>query len=671
MSDVDLQTRAINTIRFLAVDAVEKAKSGHPGMPMGAAAMAYVLWTRHLKFDPTAPSWADRDRFVLSAGHGSMLLYALLNLTGYNLSLDDLKSFRQLGSKTPGHPEHGETPGVEVTTGPLGQGFGNAVGMAIATERLAAMYNVEDFNIVDHYVYVIASDGDLMEGISHETASLAGHLRLGRLICLYDDNRITIDGSTDLTFTEDQAGRFRAYGWQVIPVEDGNDIEAVDQALHAAKADPRPSLIVCRTHIGYGALTKQDTAAAHGAPLGVEVLEGAKKKLGWPLQPHFYIPEDVKDHFLAAAGRGQRAHREWKELFARFGETYPQLASQFERTQAGKLPDGLSDLLPVFVADEKGTATRNASGVVLNALAPALPEMIGGSADISESNNTLIQGEAPFTAEDRSGRYLHFGVREHGMEAISNGLALYGGLIPYCGTMLVFSDYMRPALRLAALMHLRVIHVLINDSIGVGEDGPTHQPIEHLTSLRAIPNLTVIRPADANETAIAWMVALKRSSGPTVLALSRQATPTIDRTHFAAADGLQHGAYILKDLSSGPIDVVLMASGTEVALIIEAGEQLAQEGIGVRLVSFPSWELFAEQTESYQREVLVPEVRVRLAVEAGSPQGWERWVGAKGAVIGLNYFGVSAPYQEIYRHLGITRERIVGEARLLLARQGI
>jgi transketolase len=666
--DPQLEAKAINTIRFLAADAVQRANSGHPGLPMGAAAMAYVLWTRHLKFDPKEPSWPNRDRFILSAGHGSMLLYTLLYLTGYDLPLEELKRFRQWESMTPGHPEYGDTPGVESTTGPLGQGFANGVGMGIAYEHLAANHNQEGFPVFDHYVYSIVSDGDLMEGVASEAASLAGHLRLSRLIYLYDDNRISIDGSTDLAFTEDRAARFDAYGWHVLNVEDSNDLETVDQAITSAKADPRPSLIICRTHIGYGLPTKQDTAAAHGSPPGEEELTGAKDRLDWPQEPRFYIPDGVREIFLAAAQRGQKAFDDWQSMMERYKQDHPDLSSTFLRCQAGTLPESLSGHLPTFKPDGKGMATRASSGTTLNALAPVLPELIGGSADLTDSNKTAIKGEPYISAEDRKGRYIHFGVREHGMGAILNGMALYGGLIPFGGTFLVFADYLRPSIRLAAMMRQRVIYIFSHDSVGVGEDGPTHQPVEHLASLRVIPYLTVIRPADANEVAIAWLTALENSTGPTVLALSRQAVPTFDREKFAPAEGLRRGAYVMADLGDGETQVILMASGTEVSLIVEAGEQLASEGIAVRLVSFPSWELFKIQAEDYRRRVLPPNVRARVAIEAGSTQGWHRWVGDGGVVIGIDRFGASAPYNEIFDHLGLTVEHVVERTHQMLER---
>ena len=667
MTEDNLQERAINTIRFLAADAVQKANSGHPGLPMAMAPAAYLLWTRHLRYDPSAPEWPDRDRFVLSAGHGSMLLYAVLHLTGYDLPLEELERFRQWGSRTPGHPEFGLTPGVETTTGPLGQGFANGVGMALAAERLAAEFNREGFPIVDHHVYAIVSDGDLMEGVASEAASLAGTLQLGRLIYIYDDNHITIDGDTSLAFTEDRAARFEAYGWHVLQAGDVNDLAALDAALEAAKRDPRPSLIIVQSKIGYGLPTKEGTAKAHGEPPGEEELEGAKERLGWPQEPRFLVPEDVRAHFQEAAARARQAHTAWQELMRRYRDEFPELAAEFERRMRGELPQGLAQALPSFESDEKGMATRASSGKVIHALAPHLPEWLGGSADLTGSNKTDIQGEAAFSAIHRSGRYVHYGVREHAMGAVMNGVALHGGLIPYGGTFLVFSDYMRPAIRLAALMEQRVIYVFTHDSIGLGEDGPTHQPIEQLAALRSIPGLTVIRPADANEVGIAWLVALERE-GPTALVLTRQAVPTIDRNRFGSAEGLRKGAYVLADLGGGSPEVILMASGSEVSLILEAGEALHTEGMRVRLVSFPSWQLFSAQPRAYRESVLPPGIRARVAVEAGVPMGWERWVGDAGVVVGIQRFGASAPYQEIYRQFGLTAEHIIEEARHSLER---
>lgn len=658
MSSQDLHTRSIHTLRFLAADAVQKANSGHPGLPMGAAAMAYVLWTRHLRFDPKDPWWPARDRFVLSAGHGSMLLYSLAHLTGFDLPMEELQRFRQWGSRTPGHPERDLAAGVETTTGPLGHGFSNAVGLAIAATHLAAIYNEPDFPLFDHRIYAIVSDGDLMEGIASEAASLAGHLGLGRIVFLYDDNRISIDGSTDLAFTEDRAARFRAYGWHVQTVGDGNDLEAVDQALKAAEEDPRPSIIVARTIIGYGLPTKQGTAAAHGEPPGEDELRGAKERLGWPQEPSFLVPDDVRAHFEGAGRRGGDLHRSWAGLMARYRERYPERAMELDRRLRADLPGDLEAVIPNFPADPKGKATRASSGIVLNALAERMPELFGGSADLTTSNQTQLKGETDFSKEHREGRYVHFGVREHGMGGILSGLALHGGILPFGGTFLVFSDFMRPAIRLASIMRLKVIYLFSHDSIGLGEDGPTHQPIEQLAALRAIPHLTVLRPGDANETAQAWAVAIGRPDGPTALALTRQAVPTLDRSRYASAEGLRRGAYVLADFGDGP-DVILMASGSEVEIIVAAGEKLAAEGWRVRLVSFPSWELFERQPQTYRDEVLPPSCSRRVAVEAGVQQGWERWLGSEGVFVGLDGFGASAPYQEIYQHRGLTWDHVV------------
>ena len=668
MTESELSNRSINTIRFLAADAVQKANSGHPGLPMGVAPLAYVLWTQHLNFDPQHPAWPNRDRFVLSAGHGSMLLYSMLHLAGYDLPMDEIQRFRQWESMTPGHPEYGEAPGVETTTGPLGQGFANGVGMALAAEHMAAIYNRDDFPVVDHHIYAIVSDGDLMEGIASEAASLAGHLKLGRLVYLYDDNRISIDGSTDLAFTENRAARFEAYGWHLLFVENVLKLDEVDRAIDAARKDPRPSLIVCRTHIGYGLPNKQDTAAAHGEPPGDEELDAAKENLGWPLEPRFLVPEDVREHFAASAERGMERRSAWIAMMDEYRSTHEELAETWDRVLARGLPENLESAFPTFETDAKGMATRASSGKTLNAIAPLLPELFGGSADLTGSNKTDIKGEEPFSRENRAGRYVHFGVREHAMGGLLNGVALYGGLIPYGGTFLIFSDYMKPSIRLAALMGQRVIYVFTHDSVGLGEDGPTHQPIEQLPGLRAIPNLTVIRPGDANETAYAWQAAVQRTAGPTALALSRQGIPTLDRSRFASAQGTLRGAYILADLGNSSPDVILMASGTELNIIVEAGSMLETAGRSVRLVSFPSWEIFQEQSEEYRQEVLPPEIRHRVALEAASPLGWERWVGDGGAIIGIDRFGASAPYQEIYQNLGLTPERVVEEAEQLLAR---
>jgi len=662
MHNLDLDQLCVNTIRTLAMDAVEKAKSGHPGMPMGAAAMAYVLWTRFLKHNPADPTWPDRDRFVLSAGHGCMLLYSLLHLTGYDLPLEELKQFRQWGSRTPGHSEYRKTPGVETTTGPLGQGFATGVGMAIAERMLAARFNRPGHTIVDHYTYAIVSDGDLMEGVASEAASLAGHLRLGKLIYLYDDNKITIEGSTDLAFSENVAERFEAYGWHVQRV-DGNDLQAVETALRAAQAEERrPSLIIARTHIAYGSPNKQDSPEAHGAPLGEEEVRLTKQALGWPTDEPFYIPEAALAHFRRALQAGSAAQAAWQARFAAYEKAYPELAAEWRRVMSGELPEGWEKHLPVFEPSAGPMATREASGKVLNALAPHIPELVGGSADLAPSNLTYLAGMGDFQAANRGGRNLHFGVREHAMGAILSGMALHGGLKPYGGTFLVFSDYMRPAMRLAAMMELPVIYVLTHDSIGLGEDGPTHQPVEHLASLRAIPHLTVIRPADATETVAAWKVALEHRSGPVVLALSRQKLPIIDRSIYAAADGLARGAYVLADASLSHVDLILIATGSEVHLALEARTVLEQRGIGTRVVSMPSWELFDAQPREYQEAVLPPQVTARLAIEAGVGQGWCRYVGQQGDVVSLERFGASAPYKVLLKEFGFTVDNVVQRA---------
>ena len=662
-----IEQKAINTIRFLSADGVQKANSGHPGLPMGTAAIAYTIWTRHLKFDAGNPKWWDRDRFILSGGHGSMLLYSLLHLAGYDLSLEELKNFRQWGSKTPGHPEFGHTEGVETTTGPLGQGFANGVGMALAEAMLSAAYNKPGQKLIDHYIYAIVTDGDLMEGVSSEAASLAGHWQLGKLIYCYDDNRISIDGSTDLSFTEDRGKRFEAYGWQVLYVDDGNDVKKIDQALKEAKKDPRPSLIVCRTHIGYGLPTRQDTAKAHGEPPGVDELEGAKEKLGWPLKPDFYIPKDVREHFRKVTFRNSNKAMKWRELAQNYAVNYPDEWQQLQRRMSGDLPDTWASKLPVYPADQKGLATRAASGQVLNALADTLPQVVGGSADLTPSNNTWIKTSTAFLKDNHKGRYLHFGVREHGMGAIVNGLAYHGGFLPFGATFLVFTDYMRGAIRISALSNLQSIWIMTHDSIGLGEDGPTHQPVEHLAALRAIPNLVVIRPADANETREAWRAAINRQNGPTLLALTRQSVPTLDRKTYASAEGLHKGAYILADIGSGTEpEIILMASGSEVSLIIEAGIRLANKNHRVRLVSFPSWELFEKTPLLYQHTVLTPQIKTRLAVEMGVGLGWQKWVGDEGEVIGIETFGASAPYAKLMEEYGFTVENVLARAEKLL-----
>jgi len=662
-----LDDLCINTIRFLAVDAVQQANSGHPGMPMGAAPMAYVLWTRFLRHSPRNPGWPDRDRFVLSAGHGSMLLYSLLHLSGYDLSLDEIKKFRQWGSKTPGHPEYGDTPGVETTTGPLGQGFAMGVGMAVAECHLAARFNKPGRDLVNHYTYGIVSDGDIMEGISNEAASLAGHLKLGKLIYLYDDNKICIEGKCDLAFNDDTLKRFEAYGWHVQQVSDGNDLGAIENALEAARSETgKPSLIAVRTSIGFGSPNRQNTSKAHGEPLGTEEVELTKKNLGWPLEPLFHIPAEVKAHFGNFADSGLELEQQWTEILRNYIEDFPELGEKFEKQLKGELPPGWDSDIPVFPADPKGKATRVISGQVLNAIAKNVPALMGGSADLAPSNKTMIDGESGFQADSPDQRNIHFGVREFGMTAVLNGMALHGGLIPYGGTFLIFSDYMRPAIRLAALMKQRVIYVLTHDSIGLGEDGPTHQPIEHLASLRAMPNLTVMRPADANETAEAWKFAIKNSGGPTVLALTRQSVPTLDRSIYSPAANLHKGAYVLKDTESTP-DAIILASGSEIQLALEAAEILAQEDIGARVVCMPSWELFDMQSREYRDSVLPAEIKNRVAIEAGVTQGWHKYVGMHGTIIGLDHFGASAPMKDLFTNFGITADAVVKAVRQAVA----
>jgi len=653
--DSDLQLRAINTLRFLSADGVQKANSGHPGLPMGTAAIAFTLWTRHLRHSPRNPKWMGRDRFVLSGGHGSMLLYSLLHLTGYDLPLEQLQNFRQWGSITPGHPEYGLTPGVEVTTGPLGSGFATGVGMAIAASHLAATFNKPGHEIVDSYIYAIVTDGDLMEGVAAEAASMAGHLSLGRLIYIYDDNHISIDGSTDLAFTEDRAKRFEAYGWHVQKVDDGNDVEAIDKAIKAAKADPRPSIIMCRTIIGFGAPNRQGTSKAHGEPLGDDELNAAKENLGWPKEPRFFIPEDVQAFYRNAVDRGRELEADWRMRRDAYARLFPELGADLLRRLSGELAEGWEAALPTFPVDAKGMATRAASGKIINALAPKLPELVGGSADLAPSNNTKIEGVPAFQKDSYAGRNFHFGVREHAMGSVLNGMAIFGGLIPYGGTFLVFADYMRASVRLAALSHYPSIFIFTHDSVGLGEDGPTHQPVEHLMSLRLIPNLVVLRPADANETAQAWRVAISRRNGPTVLALTRQNLPSME-----ANPPVEKGAYVLKDF--GVPEIILMASGSEVSLVLEAAQKLADEGKGVRVVSFPSWELFEKQDEAYRESVLPKNIQKRLAVEAGSTLGWERYARS---VIGIDRFGASAPAKIIFEKLGFTVENVVAKAKEL------
>ncbi len=666
--DPELEENVVNTIRMLALDAVQAANSGHAGLPMGMATAALTLWRRHLRYNPANPAWPNRDRFILSAGHGSMLLYALLHLTGYDLPLQQLKNFRQWGSQTPGHPEYGHAPGVETTTGPLGQGFANGVGMAIAEQWLAANYNRPGFDVVSHHIYAIVSDGDLMEGVAQEAASLAGHLRLGKLIYLYDDNRVTIDGYTDLAFTEDQYQRFEAYGWHVQKV-DGMDSAAVDAALSAAKQDARPSLIGCTTVIGFGA-PKQGEPDMHSDALPAEEVAQTKANLEWPQEPTFYLPPEVRSFCLQAVERGKSLESDEQGLWDGYAAAYPELAAELAGMLRGDLPDGWEEALPVYEGGDS-QATRNASGSTLNALAPVIPNLIGGSADLAPSNKTIISGSPDFQPDSYSGRNFRFGVREHGMGAILNGMALHGGVIPYGGTFLVFSDYMRASVRLAALMGVPVIYVFTHDSIGVGEDGPTHQPVEQVAALRAIPNLTVIRPADANEVAQAWKVALTNRSGPTALVLSRQNLPVYDRnvSGVAAADGAARGGYVFyENGASGGTEVALLSSGSELEIAFDAARQLEADGKAVRVVSLPSWELFAAQTPAYQQEVLPPDA-LKVSVEAGVTQGWERWIGndpARSAAIGLDRFGASAPQQDVYANLGLTVDAVVTAAQALL-----
>jgi transketolase len=676
-----LDQQCIDTIRFLAVDMVQKADSGHPGLPLDAAPMAYVLWDRYLKHNPRNPLWPDRDRFVLSAGHGSALLYALLFLSGYELTLDDIKQFRQWGSKTPGHPERGHTPGVEVTTGPLGQGFANAVGMAIAEAQLGARYNRDGYTVIDHHTYVLASDGDLMEGVASEAASLAGHLKLGKLICFYDDNSVTLAGSTAVTFSENRVQRFQAYGWHTTTVEDGNDLAAIDMALSQARREvARPSLIRVRTHIGFGS-PLQDSYKAHGSPLGEENVRKTKEKLGWPAEPAFLVPDEVLAHMRRNTAVGHDLELARTQLLTEYRNHHPDLFRELDTRLRGELPEGWDADVPFFEPDEKGLATRESSGKVMNALAPRLPALAGGSADLDPSTKTALSkfgdfrpprtgepGEHDPSAEhgDYTGRNIHFGVREHAMGSIVNGLAAHGGFIPYGATFLVFSDYMRPPIRLAALMGLHVVHVFTHDSIALGEDGPTHQPVEQLASLRAIPNAIVIRPADANETAVAWKVAVETRDRPVLLALSRQKLPTLDRQRYASAEGLRQGAYVLADAANGQPSLILIASGSEVPLIVEAAKRLSEEGVAVRCVSMPSHELFEAQPQGERDKVLPPSVTARLAVEMAATQGWDKYIGPHGAMLGIDRFGASAPGETVVREYGFTVEQVCNVARALL-----
>ena len=667
VSVTQLDELCINTVRTLAMDAVQVAESGHPGTPMALAPLAYVLWTRHAKHNPADPAWPDRDRIVLSCGHASMLLYSALHLTGYDLPLDQLRAFRQWGSATPGHPEYGHTPGVETTTGPLGQGFANAVGMAIAERHLAAVFNRPGHTIVDHHTWVIASDGDLMEGISHEAASLAGHLGLGKFIVYFDDNSITIDGATHLSCSDDVAARFVAYGWHVQHVNDVNDLAALDAATAAAQAaNDRPSLIVVKSVIGFGSPNRAGTAKAHGEALGAQEVALAKQHLGWPHSEPFTVPDDARAHWGRAKTRGAEAHDHWRRALIAYSKAHPDDAKEFGRRMQRDLPGGWERALPVFTDADGAVASRVASGAVINALAPHLPELLGGSADLAGSNNTTIKGAPTLSREEPGGRNVHYGIREHAMGAAMNGLALHGGVIPFAGTFLVFADYMRPAIRLAALMKQHVIYVFTHDSIGLGEDGPTHQPVEHLTALRCIPGLVVLRPGDANEVSEAWRVALKHRAGPVALVLSRQRLQYIDRTRFGSAVGTARGAYVLADASSGPARVVLIATGSELQLAIASRDALAAAGIAARVVSMPSQEIFAAQDPAYRESVLPPGIP-RVAIEAAHPMSWQRWIGERGAVVGIERFGASAPYARVYAELGLTAERVTDVARALVS----
>jgi transketolase len=683
LSRIELDHLCVNTIRFLSIDAIQKADSGHPGLPLGAASFAYVLWTRFLKHNPSNPTWFDRDRFVLSAGHGSMLLYSLLHLTGYDLPIEQIKQFRQWGSLTPGHPERGITPGVETTTGPLGQGFGNAVGMAIAEAFLAARYNRPGHKIINHTTYVLAGDGDLMEGVAAEAASLAGHLRLGKLIALYDDNQVTLSAATDLTFTEDVEKRFAAYGWHTQSVEDGNNLEAVERALRNAQQDEqRPSLILVHTHLGYGSPHKQDTFEAHGSPLGEEEVRLTKQNLVWPLEPAFYIPEAALTHFRQAVKRGGQIEMEWERRFSAFKQSFPELAQELRQVMQGEVPEGWEKDIPAFTPETKGMATRVASGKVMNVLASKLPTFIGGSADLDPSTHTALTGkgdfESPREAIDDpqgsvgggwrySGDNVHFGVREHGMGAILNGLAAHGGIIPFGATFLIFSDYMRPPIRLAALMGLHVIYVFTHDSIALGEDGPTHQPVEQLLGLRSIPGFTVIRPADANETAAAWRIAIEHKDGPVALVLTRQKLPILDLQKYPRLPlGVRSGGYVLAPATGNtPADITLIAAGSEVQLALAAREKLETQGVRARVVSLPCWNLFDTQPAEYREAVLPPDVPM-LAIEAGVSLGWRSYVGPGIAVIGVDRFGASAPGGTVMREYGISIDHVTRRALALV-----
>ncbi len=662
-----LDQLTINTIRTLAMDAVQKANSGHPGTPMALAPLAYVLYTRHLRFNPRNTQWPDRDRFVLSAGHACMLQYAIMFLTGYDLTLDDLKQFRQWGSKTPGHPEYGIVPGIEVTTGPLGQGFGNGVGFAIAERSLATRFNKPGLDIVNHYTYAICSDGDIMEGVSSEAASLAGHLGLGRLIYFYDDNHITIEGNTALAFDEDVCARFDAYGWHTQAVEDANDLDALDKAIVAAKSDPRPSLIRVRSHIAYGAPHKQDTAAAHGSPLGEDEIRAAKRFYGWPEDAHFLVPDQVLEHTREAIGRGESFEAEWRARFDTYAASFPNLARQFAAEQGDQLPDGWAERIPTFKVEDGPMATRIASSKVMNAIAQTVPNFLGGSADLAPSTETNLSGMGDFERDSYGGRNFHFGIREHAMGAALNGMVLHGGLRPFGATFFIFSDYMRPAVRLAALMEIRPVYVWTHDSIGLGEDGPTHQPVEQLASLRAMPHMTIMRPADANETAICWQLAMEHEGGPVGLALTRQKLPICEAE---TVKGARNGGYVLVRESRAPADLILIGTGSEVWVCVEAAKLLEQQGVATRVVSMPCWNIFDGQTQKYRDEVLPPAITARVSVEAGATFGWQHYIGDRGLAIGIDHFGASAPAEILFREFGFTPERVAERAMGLLKKSG-
>jgi len=666
-----IEQLAINTIRFLAIDGVQKANSGHPGMPMGCAPIAYSLYSKIMKHNPANPKWINRDRFILSAGHGSMLLYSILHLCGYGVSLNELKNFRQWGSITPGHPEFGLTPGVETTTGPLGQGFSNAVGMAIAQAHLASMFNKDDIKLIDHFIYGICSDGELMEGISHESASLAGHLKLGKLIFFYDDNKITIDGSTSLAFSEDISKRFDAYGWHVQTVADVNDVASLEAAVtNAQSVSDKPSLIITKTHIGFGSPNKQDSSDAHGSPLGEAEIKLTKQNLGWQEEAAFFIPDEVKEYFKQVQVNGKSVEEEWNRKFLDYQKKYPEEAKLFSEVMHGEFGNEWKSKLPVFEDDGKKMATRTASGKVINSIASSLPTLIGGSADLAPSNNTFLKDYKTFSSENYSGRNFHFGIREHGMAGVMNGMAIYGGVIPYGATFLVFSDYLRPSIRLASISKIKPIYIFTHDSIGLGEDGPTHQPVEHLASLRAIPGLVVIRPADANETSAAWSAAIELKGSPVALILTRQGLPILDQKKYPSAENLLKGAYILKDPNSKP-DLILMASGSEVSLALNASERLEAAGRKVRVVSFPSWELFEMQSGKYKNTVLPPNVKKRISIEAGASQGWQKYIGDEGVSISMESFGASAPVEILLEKFGFTVENILEHANKILSEKNI